>query len=95
MPKAFWKLFCLSWQHILRFSYAIRDQLLSGITNPVYKRVADRLFNAGILQLSKFFSRLEEDPQVLSQAMNIDVHGVTGIVTIARELPRYLATAKA
>jgi len=93
MPKTVWELFCLSWQQSLRFSHAMRDQLLSGVTNPITKRVTSRLFDAGIELLSKFFSHLEEDPQVLSQAMNIDVHGVTGIVTIARQLPRYIARA--
>lgn len=91
MSETVWKLFCVSWRHSLRFSRENRDRLLGGITNPVFKMAANRLFDAGIEPLNKFFSRLEKDPEALNRVANFDIHQVRGVINLARKMPRYIA----
>lgn len=95
MSETVREVFCVSWQHSLRFSRAMRGQLLTGITNPVYRSLIERLFDTAIEQLSKFFSQMENDSEAVNQVTSIDLHGLNGMVTIARKLPRYIATVNA
>jgi len=91
MPKAVWELFSISWQQSLWFSQKVRDQLLNGLTNPLYRKVANRLFDAGIESLNRFFTQMREDPPTaLSDAMKLDFHSIKGMITLARKLPKYL-----
>jgi hypothetical protein len=91
MPKAVWELFSISWQHSLWFSQKVRDQLLSGITNPLYRKAANRLFDAGIEVLNDFFARMQEDPfTAFSEGMELDFHSLNGMMTLARKLTKYL-----
>jgi hypothetical protein len=91
MPKAVWELFSISWQQSLWFSQKVRDQLLDGIINPLYRKAANRLFDAGIKSLNKFFAQMHEDPlTALNEGMKLDFHSINGMITLARKLPRYL-----
>ena len=96
MPKAVLELFSMSWQQSLWFSQKVRDQLLGGLTNLLYRKAANRLFEAGIESLNKFFAQMHEDPlTALSEGMKLDFHSINGIITLARKLPKYLLqTAK-
>ncbi len=96
MPKAVWELFWISWQQSLWFSQKVRDQLLSELTNPLYRKAADRLFDAGIKSLNNFFAQMHEDPlTAFSEGMKLDFHSINGMITLVRKLPKYLLqTAK-
>jgi hypothetical protein len=91
MPKAVWELFCISWQQSLCFSQKVRDQLLIGLVNPFYRKVANRVFDSGIELLSKFFAQMQRDPlAALSEGMKLDFHSINGMITLARKLPSFL-----
>ncbi|MGD0994750.1 MAG: radical SAM protein [Candidatus Bathyarchaeia archaeon] len=91
MPKAVWELFWISWQQSLWFSQKVRDQLLSELTNPLYREAANRLFDAGIESLNNFFAQMHEDPlTAFSEGMKLDFHSINGMITLARKLPKYL-----
>lgn len=90
MPKIVWKLFSISWQYSLEFAHEIREQFLWNITNPIYKAVANRLFDIGLQPLSDFFSHLEADPQALNRAMNFNIHNAQDALAAVRKLPGYL-----
>jgi hypothetical protein len=96
MPKVVWDLFWISWQQSLWFSQKVRDQLLSELTNPFYRKAANRLFDAGIESLNNFFARMHEDPlTAFSEGMKLDFHSINGMITLVRKLPKYLLqTAK-
>jgi radical SAM superfamily enzyme YgiQ (UPF0313 family) len=91
MPKAVWELFGTSWQQSLWFSQKVRDQLLSGLTNPVYRKAANRLFDAGIETLNNFFEKMKRDPlTAFNEGLKFDFHSINGMITLARKLPNYL-----
>ena len=96
MPKVVWELFWISWRQSLWFSQKVRDQLLSELTNPLYRKAANRLFDAGIESLNNFFAQMHEDPfTAFSEGMKLDFHSINGMITLARKLPKYLLqTAK-
>jgi len=91
MPKAVWELFSISWQQSLWISQKVRDQLLGGLVNPLYRKAANRLFDAGIESLNEFFVRMHEDPlTALGEGMKLDFHSFNGMITLARKLPKHL-----
>jgi hypothetical protein len=96
MPKAVWELFCISWQQSLCFSQKVRDQLLIGLVNPFYRKVANRVFDSGIELLSKFFAQMQGDPlAAFSEGMKLDFHSINGMITLARKLPSFLLRIEA
>ena len=91
MPKAVWELFGTSWKQSLSFSQEVRDQLLSGLTNPIYKKAANRLFDEGIKSLNEFFTQMQRDPLTsFNKGMNLDFHSINGMIALARKLPNYI-----
>lgn len=94
MPKVVWELFWVSWQQSLWFSQKVRDQLLSELTNPLYREAANRLFDAGIGSLNNFFAQMREDPlTAFNEGMKLNLHSINGMITLARKLPKYLLRA--
>ncbi len=94
MPKAVWELFGISWQQSLWFAQKVRDQLLTELTNPLYRQAANKLFDAGIGSLNNFFAQMREDPlTAFNEGMKLDLHSINGMITLARKLPKYLLNA--
>ena len=95
MPKVVWELFWISWQQSLWFAQKVRDQLLSELTNPLYREAANRLFDVGVGSLNNFFAQIREDPlTAFGDGMKLDFHSINGMMTLARKLPKYLLRAR-